>query len=75
MNEIIKRLETKIETNKLFTYMVIHDLKHPTDSLIDCLETLKLSIAGLQSDSAIIGRQTVDMADLINGANNRSVEV
>ena len=69
MNEMIKRLETKIETNKLFTYMVIHDLKHPTDSLIDCLGTLKLTISGLQSDSKTIGRQTVNMVELIRASS------
>ena len=58
MNEVIKALEAKIETNKLFTYMVIHDLKHPTESLIDCLEILKNIISGLATDSMSLSRQS-----------------
>lgn len=33
----IKQLQNQIETSKIFTYMVIHDLKHPTESLIEQL--------------------------------------
>lgn len=34
-------LKTQIETNKIFLYMVIHDLKHPTESMISQLGTLQ----------------------------------
>jgi hypothetical protein len=33
----ISELERTIESNKVFTYMVIHDLKHPTESMISSL--------------------------------------
>jgi hypothetical protein len=33
LKDHIKRLQTQIETSKIFTFMVIHDLKHPTESL------------------------------------------
>jgi hypothetical protein len=33
----ISELERKIESNNVFTYMVIHDLKHPTESMISSL--------------------------------------
>ena len=34
LKDKIKELERLVEDNKVFTYMVIHDLKHPTESLI-----------------------------------------
>jgi hypothetical protein len=33
----INKLKAQIETNKIFTFMIVHDLKHPTESLIDSL--------------------------------------
>ena len=41
LDSVIKQLRSKLENNKMFTYMVVHDLKHPTESLIDFLLTLK----------------------------------
>ena len=32
-NKKVNDLLEKLETNKIFLYMVIHDLKHPSDSL------------------------------------------
>lgn len=40
----IEEAEARIEQNKIFTYMVIHDLKHPTESLINSLDLVKTQI-------------------------------
>ena len=36
-----KQLENQIKSNKIFLYMVIHDLKHPTEAALSLLGTLK----------------------------------
>lgn len=33
----VNKLKSQLETNKIFTFMIVHDLKHPTESLIDSL--------------------------------------
>jgi len=33
-------LESQMKSNKVFTYMVIHDLKHPIESAISQIEHL-----------------------------------
>ena len=75
MNEMIKALENKIETNKMFTYMVIHDLKHPTESLIDCLEILKNSIGSLATDSMGLSCQTKNMSKLLRVFSTNSAKL
>jgi hypothetical protein len=30
----IGQLESQLESNKVFTFMVIHDLKHPTEAVV-----------------------------------------
>jgi hypothetical protein len=40
----VKKLEAKLEANKVFTYMVIHDLKHPNESVVSQLEVFKIKI-------------------------------
>jgi hypothetical protein len=35
------QLENQIKSNKIFLYMVIHDLKHPTESALSQLESLR----------------------------------
>lgn len=37
----IKELEGLIKMNKVFTYMVIHDLKHPTEATISTLKDIE----------------------------------
>ena len=37
----IQQLKKRIENTKLFTFMIIHDLKHPTESLIESLKQVK----------------------------------
>ena len=32
-------LKAELATNKLFTYMIIHDLKHPTEALKETIKT------------------------------------
>lgn len=34
LKNVIKTLKSQINSNKMFLYMVIHDLKHPCDSMI-----------------------------------------
>ena len=34
----IQQLKNRVENTKLFTFMIIHDLKHPTESLIATLK-------------------------------------
>lgn len=43
----IGQLESQLEANKVFTFMVIHDLKHPTEAVVAQLETFneKLQVA------------------------------
>ena len=45
----INKLKSQIETNKIFTYMIIHDLKHPTESLIDSLQFVMGSLKKLEN--------------------------
>lgn len=40
----VEQLVAKIEANKVFTFMVIHDLKHPNESVVSQLEVLKTKI-------------------------------
>ena len=40
----MRQLEAKLEANKVFTYMVIHDLKHPNESVVSQLELFKIKI-------------------------------
>jgi hypothetical protein len=40
----VEQLVAKIEANKVFTFMVIHDLKHPNESVVSQLEVLKIKI-------------------------------
>jgi len=34
LKKMVETLKSQIQTNKIFLYMVIHDLKHPTESMI-----------------------------------------
>jgi hypothetical protein len=46
----IAKLEGQLEANKVFTYMVIHDLKHPTEAVISQLDIFKDKInSGIES--------------------------
>jgi hypothetical protein len=40
-NSKIRQLKTQIQNNKTFLYMVIHDLKHPTEAALIQLGLLK----------------------------------
>jgi hypothetical protein len=42
----INQLEGKVLNNKIFLYMVIHDLKHPTESMISQLGQLMNELCG-----------------------------
>jgi hypothetical protein len=37
-------LQKQIRTDKVFLYMVIHDLKHPTDSIISQLSSIQANM-------------------------------
>ena len=41
---VVDSLRNQIQANKIFLYMVIHDLKHPAESQISQLETLENQI-------------------------------
>jgi len=41
---VVESLKNQIQANKIFLYMVIHDLKHPAESQISQLETLENQI-------------------------------
>ncbi len=43
----IEILQEKLKRHKVFTYMIVHDIKHPTESLIKILEYVQ---AALQPD-------------------------
>lgn len=38
---VVESLKNQIQANKIFLYMVIHDLKHPAESQISQLEALE----------------------------------
>lgn len=40
----VKRLKAANERNKIFTYMVIHDVKHPTESMVAQLQQQKAKL-------------------------------
>lgn len=40
MEKQIQQLTERNENTKLFTYMIIHDLKHPTEALVDSLKQI-----------------------------------
>jgi len=40
-----KLLEDRLRMNKVFTYMVIHDLKHPTEAVIQSLKMVDSQVA------------------------------
>lgn len=40
-----KSIENRLKMNKIFTFMVIHDLKHPTEAIIDSLKNLDEEIS------------------------------
>ncbi len=44
----IEILQEKLKRHKVFTYMIVHDIKHPTESLIKILDYLQTA---LQPDS------------------------
>ena len=44
LQKVIKTLRAQINSNKMFLYMVIHDLKHPCDSMISQLSHLQTSL-------------------------------
>ena len=49
-NKKVNDLLEKLETNKIFLYMVIHDLKHPSDSLQKQLDEIhKQLISSLET--------------------------
>jgi signal transduction histidine kinase len=51
-------LNKTITQNKIFLYMVIHDLKHPTESMISQLNAMHLSLIDqIQTINTITERQ------------------
>ena len=44
LNIKTRNLESKLEANKVFTFMIIHDLKHPTESIIETTKLLKTNL-------------------------------
>ena len=45
--KLIEQLRARIENNKVFTYMVVHDLKHPTESIINMLISVQKQLFSL----------------------------
>ncbi len=37
-------LQEKLKRHKVFTYMIVHDIKHPTESLIKILDYLQTAL-------------------------------
>jgi uncharacterized iron-regulated protein len=66
LNWKIKKLESRLESTKVFQSMIIHDLKHPTDSLIDSLEYLVEQIKRVDSKLNHICVDKILLADLID---------
>jgi len=46
---MIEKLQKKLQNDKVFLFMVIHDLKHPTESTISQLEFFNAEIMKLRS--------------------------
>ena len=53
LEETITALKHRIEQNKVFTYMIIHQLKRPTESSIAILESLEREIQQIKLSFAI----------------------
>jgi hypothetical protein len=45
----VKQLTAANERNKIFTYMVVHDVKHPTESMIAQLQQQKIKLERMKS--------------------------
>ena len=41
LKEVVKTLNSQVDNTRIFLYMVIHDLKHPTDAIINQLQLLQ----------------------------------
>lgn len=58
LRETVEMLNKTITQNKIFLYMVIHDLKHPTESMISQLNAMHLSLIDqIQTINTITERQ------------------
>lgn len=58
LRETVEMLQKTITQNKMFLYMVIHDLKHPTESMISQLNAMHLSLIDqIQTINSITERQ------------------
>jgi len=64
----VETLRTQIKTNKVFLYMVIHDLKHPTESMISQLESLFKQLERHVTIMEALTEQTNQMRILISEA-------
>ena len=58
MKKSTQRCTREIANNRLFVYKIIHDLKHPTQALNDCLtEMIKFNDNNKNMDSKTFMRQ------------------
>jgi hypothetical protein len=49
LREQIKEVMSKSESQKILTFMIVHDLKHPTEALISMVKTIKTHLSGAKS--------------------------
>jgi hypothetical protein len=50
-------LEEQVRMNKVFLYMVIHDLKHPTECIVSSLKQMYSDLEKLGRDHDVQQRQ------------------
>ena len=71
LQAMVTTLQNQIKTNKIFLYMVIHDLKHPTDSMISQLSHLQTEL--MKNCSALRGLHDDDTS-LVNVEQSKIIQ-
>ena len=61
----IEQLKTRIENTKLFTFMIIHDLKHPTESLIATLKQVHQQLICTSVELVTVKKQNQMFKDVM----------
>ena len=59
----VVKLKNKTASAKVFTYMVIHDLKHPTESLIDSVKIVFNQLQITQNELAKVEKQNTALTE------------
>ena len=77
----VAKLESQLESNKAFTYMIIHDLKHPTESIKVTIDHQLVTFTDTIKELENVHRtqellcQNIDDNTIVNGLEKIKVRV